>query len=1211
MEENNTLDTVTVENNETQPQEQENTPVVDEKLDVPEKSASEGYSQFIPNLMEQTNFYSQNGASRYKLDEYMQATGTILPDYQGIYDSTIHDTGTSLDGKDYDKVADSKQTTPKKIFELSDCIRQIGEGIRAYSANIFDIGGEVATAVTEPWYRAFANITGEYTPPLTEEERKELNPFGEKERKEASSYAGEVTGALTQLGLGLKSTKFAFPIKPGALVDASKMQLMKIGFAELLHLGVAESVSFSEMQQNFSEFTKNFFGMTPTEFLVKNPEDSYFKKRFKNAADASGYGLMLSGAFKLGKVLYGTAPVQAVSSATTKAVEKGIGLVAKPIGKVVNPLAEKALMKVDPIGSIAKRELAEEAEKVGETVLESTAEKALKEGTKKIAKAVEEHPKTLTEKEINDVLKQATKRNMIDPEVLKNANKAVLEDAARSIVELEKMAQKNKRIVDNLIQSLESGEMSSDKFQEEIMKLFGKTGEKAAREKTALSIPGYAESLASQSEAVRSINKLIKYFGENQDRLDPMNIANALKSLDNSEKMLSFLGVVEEAVKRGRSADFVGRFTQIMQNVYLASISGRVQDAVGSLANYSLQVLDAGTAGAIGGAKQGLRNVAAKVGIAKVKTETDRVFLNEAFNMISGMYDIAKESIVDLSKRAIAKVSHKEYTGISPYMKARAQALASKQSRFGKKYGDIILVNSDAPIAQLANKVFNHGGIWASETVDDFIETLAYRGHLKRYVYHNVQVEGIKKGWTAEKIAKEQKNAYIKTIDHQFNPEDLIDFSRMGTPDGKMSAVIKRSRLAAEDTTFRSELKTPLAKWMYQTVNNDTVKTYFRLLYPFQKVGLKIAVDDYLGTRTVTTLSRPRFWKEVMAGGARQDEALAKLANGLFIQAALYDLYKEGKITGPTPANKNKAKMYHNLGWKEFSIYDENEGRYVQSGNWMGPFEQMFKTVTTILSVMDDINERVDERSGDEWTNHLLELPTAFAEASLSGAFMGQLIDNIDRGDTLGIRTFVNSMSRFGIPFVQEITDTYNQFFGEEYKQTTLTKLDSFKSKWFLGETYDELDLFGESLWADRRYGLVGPKTSRRTYDPLLEEMLNKKAYVQAPSANITEEGGKIHLDPDEVYEWQAIMGEIGTRKEMEKLIKSGTYRMAVDYDNDKYGRPSKRKLLVSKYNEMKEKAFGILVNRNTVVKSKIEDADFIKTQAIPDEQFQSYIPTM
>lgn len=1183
------------------------------------KRQEENYSDYIPDILEEINQNMDYGASRYKIEDNMRENNKTVPEYEGIYNSTIHDTGTALDGLDYDKVADSKQATPKDIWETTDIIAGVADGARAAFANTYDVGGRVANTILYdycylPWARAFSRIfldrEYEETPQLTEREMAGINPFGSKETGERESYAGDLAAGVSQFAAEATLLKgFKFPaVKSGVKIGNLVVKTEK-GAKVLNTLGnivygfTAESIAFSENVSNLSEFINDTFGMTPTEFLMKKPDDPYLVKKLKNLGDSAFAGFVIGTSYKLAEKLLKQPAVKA-------GIKKGVEAIAKPVGSVVNPAAQKILNKVDPIGQIAKRELAEEAaEEAAKEVVEKTAkdvtEKTIKKGVEKVAKKVEQHPKTLTDEEIDAVLKQAKKRGMVDPDKLKEASKTVLENEARSIIELDKMAKRYKSKAEKLIEQFEAGELSEDNFQKEVFKLFDKAGESAAREKTALSMAGYAEGLASKSEAVKSINRLVKWVGENQDNIDSMKMARALGSLDDSAKMSAFIDVMNEVVRQGRGVDFVGKFTRIMQNTYLASISGRVQDAIGSLMNFSMQALDAQTAGVIGSTKQGLRNVAAKVGLATVKTETDRVFMNEAFNMISGMLELAKDTVIFNSKKVLGKVGKGE---LSPYKKARAQAIVSKQSRFGKKYGDITLFNSKAPIAELANKAFNHMGIWASEQVDDFIETFAYRGHLKRNVYHNVQVEGLKKGWDKETILKEQRKRFVKTLDHQFDPEELIDASKIGTAEGKMSASIRRSILDAEDTTFRSELKTGVAKWIYETINNDAVKSYFRLIYPFQKVGLKIAVDDYLGTRNpLTTPFSARFRRDFMAGGARQDKALAKLANGMLIQSALWDLYEEGKITGPVPANRNKARMYRDAGWMELSIFNQDTGKYTKSGSWMGPLEAPFVSIVSFLSAIDDIKDKVDERAGAEFTDHLLKLPAIFAESTLATSFMGDLIDNIDRGDTTGITSLANSLSTFGVPVIQEIRD----LFGDGFKKTTLDGINAFKSKWFLGEEYEDLDIFGEPLWSDKRLLWIGPKTRRRKYDPLIEEMLYQKAYVQAPSSNISIEGGKIALNKAQVYEWQMIMGEIGTRKEMEKLINSFEYRHAVDYDNDKYGRASKRKLLVSKYNDMREKALNILLKRNVEVLQKQDEADYIKTQDIKDEKFQPYVPTM
>lgn len=1149
------------------------------------------------------------GLSHKKTNEYEFDNNVYLPDYEGIYNSTIHNTGTALDDRDIDEVADAKKATPKEIWDTVDVLTQVMDGIRAGLSNTFEFGGELASAIADPWFNVAENISGEKsTPKLSEQQKQELNPFGSGETKEAESYAGALAGTAAQFGTGMAM----LPIPGGAaakgvrtLAKTTKGAKTLQAFSTVVKGLAAENIAFDENMTNFTEFVSQTFDLTPPELLAKGENAPYFMKKLKNTMDSAAAGVVIGSTFIIAKKFFPTAAVKKVGQAAIES--KPAQAVIKPVEKI----ADKILRKQDPIGSIAREgeELVPVISKDGKKMLPKSQ---VEQVPVDFAESIVSHPRVLSKQEVDDVIQQALKEGTVSPEQVKGASRTVLQDVANGVIELERAAVTASKKANDIQKLLEAGKITQSEYDKRVLENFATTvRDKAIAQKTSSSIAGTAQRVASESEAVRNVNKLVEFMLENQHKIPSDKLNEMMMAITDRKKLSALVENIDGLIKKGRPADFVDKFTQVMQNIMLTSISGRLQDAVGSMSNLSLQVLDAQTAGVIGSTKQGIRTVAAKIGLASVKNETDRVFLNEAYNILHGVYSLGKETLAYNSRKLISKIQNKEFLDVSPYKKARMQAVASRQSRLGKRYGDIVLFKSESPIARLANYAFNHGGIWASERIDDLIGAYAYRGHLERSVAHDAMVKGIQNNWSRKQIGEYTREQIKKHIDFEVKDtaDKVLKMSKIGTEEGMMLSRIQEAVHLAEDTTFRSDIKSPFGKWLYETANADVVKKATRLLFPFQKVGIKLAVDDYLSTRSPVALLRPNFWKDVMAGGIRQEEALSKLANGLLLQYSFYKLYEAGKITGPTPVNKNKARMLRDMGWQPFSMLND-EGEYIPLRNFTGPYEPMLKSITTMVERLGELNERVDERAGDEFTDHILVLPTLFAEAATSSAFLGDLIDNIDKGDTLGVQKFVNTMSTFGIPVVSELKELFNE---EEFKQTTLTPLDAFETKWGFGETVDALDLFGEPVWAPHRKTIVGPKATSTRADYVINEMLHQRAYVQAPSAFVTKDKKSVKLDKAEVYEWQKYMSDpdINSYLEIEKLINSYNYKRAPEAEGNTYGLPTKRQLIVSKYNQLKDKAWNKLVKYNIGVQGKLIEAQILKQFPNTDERYQSTVPTL
>jgi hypothetical protein len=135
---------------------------------------------------------------RDELDEYENETGDRVVDYSYNSSRTFSNTGTGLDGKTVDEVADSKNATPNQIFEMKDLLEQIAYGSYEVWRNLSKIGLWGGTKVAEI-------VTGSDIE-LTEEEKLKGNPFDFGASPDARSYAGMVAKPVTQFATGAALT---------------------------------------------------------------------------------------------------------------------------------------------------------------------------------------------------------------------------------------------------------------------------------------------------------------------------------------------------------------------------------------------------------------------------------------------------------------------------------------------------------------------------------------------------------------------------------------------------------------------------------------------------------------------------------------------------------------------------------------------------------------------------------------------------------------------------------------------------------------------------------------------------------------------------------------------------------------------------------------------------------------------------------------------
>ena len=1189
--------------------ENKNSEVIENK-DFSVDTSLEKADDSIINLKSIINDEMKNGLDNIEMFHLGNESKEYPVDYNSIYLTTIHDTGTKLDDRNIDEVADSKKTTPKEIWNTMDVLKGVADGIVTAFANTFELGGEIATAITDPWFNVYENVSGEKaTPKLTDEEKPQ--PFGSTELNPRSSYAGDAAAFLSQLAVGWKETAIKGAGAANAAIKTSAGAKMVKSLANTLHLIASDAVSMDVAKKNAAETVKEITGYSPAELLEKKEDDPYLLKKVKNAvADGPAYAL-IGGAFKLAGLV-----AEPAAKATVKTVGPVIKTALEPASKVLNKALEPLAKKIEtPIQSAVRRI------KEKQTVIKSESGE---ETLQAFAEAVENHKKMFTKEEVDKIVEQAVNEGTLSADVVKGANETVLRDVASSIIQLEEKGIEVANIADNLTNLFEKGEISQTEFNKRVIENFVSATKAAVNQKTAESGVGTALGMASKSETVKSINRLLGYISENADRIPTKKLNEYLSNLGNSKGLNALLDVAENIVNKGRAGDFVDKFTMVMQNVMLTSLSGRISDAVGSLANLGLQVLDAGTTGigkaGIEAGKRAVRKVAGKKALATIADETDRVFADEALDMIHGIYSLFKETAIYHTKKISTKLKGGIYTAESPWQKARIQAINAQQSRLGMRYGDMKLMKGDSPVAQVVNYAFNHMGIWGAETIDDFIGTIAYRAHLERNIGHMAKVEGISNGWARNQIAKYEKESLKKALDMPVNPQKFIDATEAVTPEGKIISAIKRSAKESADTTFRSGVETSAAKAIYDFANNENWKRYTRILFPFQKVGLKLSIDEYLTKRSPLTailglVKKDSYlrnaWK---AGGIAREEAIGKLANGLIIQGSIWGLMKEGKLTGPIPSDRNKYELLKSSGWMP-DAYKRDDGTYVSLKNVTGPLEPMIKAITAVVSRLDEINERLDEREGTEFMDYAWMIPAAFAEGSLSGAIIGDFIEMVDKGDTAGVEKLRNNILNLAPPIINEAKDTYKSIFGnpDEFKQTALDEIDKYAQRWGVGDTYDELDLFGEPMWAVKRSAAtLGAKVSTMPSVDTIDEMLRVKAYVSAPSQFVTKDGAAAKLTREQVYEWLSIMGELKTYDRIDMLVHSNRYMRAPEAEYNISGIPSKRKIITEAYNEQKEKAFNLLMKRNLEVKDLFTKAKERKKYPYIDEKYTgTYIPTI
>ena len=107
-----------------------------------------------------------------------------------------------------------------------------------------------------------------------------------------------------------------------------------------------------------------------------------------------------------------------------------------------------------------------------------------------------------------------------------------------------------------------------------------------------------------------------------------------------------------------------------------------------------------------------------------------------------------------------------------------------------------------------------------------------------------------------------------------------------------------------------------------------------------------------------------KLWKEVAAGGASKDMALAKMTTGVGLTVVLWSLYESGKITGSGPEDLKAKEMLKREGWQP-NAYIFADGR-VAGLERFDPFS-MTPSVALAVDALDKAKYAATEEESKKW----------------------------------------------------------------------------------------------------------------------------------------------------------------------------------------------------------------------------------------------------
>ncbi len=197
------------------------------------------------------------------------------------------------------------------------------------------------------------------------------------------------------------------------------------------------------------------------------------------------------------------------------------------------------------------------------------------------------------------------------------------------------------------------------------------------------------------------------------------------------------------------------------------------------------------------------------------------------------------------------------------------------------------------------NKINNLLGNRVLMAQDDFFKVLGYRMELQALAYR--QASKYEDELRAQGMSP--REAHAKALEKQYeilnNPPEDIDIA---------------SQDFAKVITFTKELDGYLEGMQQLSNKNLFIKTFIPFITTPSNIVLQALQRSPFAPVTA------QFRKDIIAGGAARNLALAKLSSGSMLMYAATDLGHQGRLTGKGPGERDRYRTLWDSGWRPYSV---------------------------------------------------------------------------------------------------------------------------------------------------------------------------------------------------------------------------------------------------------------------------------------------------
>ncbi|NQD57431.1 hypothetical protein HP546_19020, partial [Pseudomonas sp. CM25] len=327
---------------------------------------------------------------------------------------------------------------------------------------------------------------------------------------------------------------------------------------------------------------------------------------------------------------------------------------------------------------------------------------------------------------------------------------------------------------------------------------------------------------------------------------------------------------------------------------------------------------------------------------------------------------------------------------------------------------------------------------------------------------------------------------------------------------------------------------------------------WLNLIVPFVRTPDNIVKFGLKRTPAAPLLADVR--EDLMAGGAKQERAIARILWGTGVMVGAGMLAQAGYITGAGPDDKKERQALLASGWRPYSI--KVGGKYYEY-NRLDPFAQWLGLASDMATL------KYDEKDG----------------ADIAANVLGSLVNNtINKTYMQGLSNFVEFLQdpkRNGEWYLRQQAGTMAQPFTllsniaseqDPFARETNSVLDQIKYRMpgLRTDLPTRLDQFGEPM-ANRTYpggpfSIAAPiAQSQESSDPLRQEAARIGWTPSTAADHFTSGKVRHELTPTQYHEYTQLIGQITANNARRLMASKGWSALDDDQKRDALDKSAKK----------------------------------------------------